>query len=297
MNIPWKKIELEDRDVITSYYTKDPLPSCEGTFANNYLWAPHYPITFAIIHDMLVFCVEEESVSVSFPRGEEVHLKETMEILFQFFKELNQPIQINMVTKSQFERLEALYPDRFQIEHDRDAADYIYESEKLISLAGKKLHAKRNHINKFKAEHPEWTYESIAEENKADCFAMLDEWRHLNECDKDPAKSRELCVTKNAIEHLEDLGLVGGLIRVDGQVVAFSLGEACTDDVFVVHIEKAFGTMQGAYAMINQQFITHEGASFTYVNREEDTGAEGLRKAKLSYYPAYLHEKGIVTFL
>lgn len=86
----------------------------------------------------------------------------------------------------------------------------------------------------------------------------------------------------------------GGLLRVNGDVVAFTMGEPVCDDTLVVHIEKAFPDISGAYAVINQQFAIHEGAGFLYLNREDDVGEEGLRKAKLSYHPAFLVEKGVV---
>ena len=98
-----------------------------------------------------------------------------------------------------------------------------------------------------------------------------------------------------ALKERKELKLKGGLIRAEGRVVAFSLGEPCGKDMFVVHIEKAFSDVRGAYPIINQQFVLHEAADYRYINREEDTGDEGLRKAKLSYDPAFLMEKGLVT--
>ena len=103
-----------------------------------------------------------------------------------------------------------------------------------------------------------------------------------------------MCVALNALRLLEELGLSGGLLRVEGEVVAFTIGEPLNQDTFVVHIEKAFAEIQGAYPMINQQFVEHEAQNYLYVNREEDTGSEGLRKAKLSYRPAFLVQKGLV---
>lgn len=108
-------------------------------------------------------------------------------------------------------------------------------------------------------------------------------------------KCAEMCVTLNALRLYRELELKGGALRVDGEIVAFTIGEELCEDTFVVHIEKAYADVQGAYPMINQQFVEHECTAYQYVNREEDTGAEGLRKAKLSYRPAFLEEKGIVT--
>ena len=104
-----------------------------------------------------------------------------------------------------------------------------------------------------------------------------------------------MCVTMNSLRLFKELELTGGLLRVDGEIAAFTIGEPVCDDTFVVHIEKAFADIQGAYPMINQQFVSHECMDYPYINREEDTGAEGLRKAKLSYRPVFLVEKGVVT--
>ena len=116
----------------------------------------------------------------------------------------------------------------------------------------------------------------------------------LNGCEEDEEKHAEICVTLNYLRLFEELEMRGGALRVDGRIVAFTIGEPVGKDTLVVHIEKAFADIQGAYTMINQQFVEHEGAGFAYINREEDMGEEGLRKAKLSYKPVFLVEKGVV---
>lgn len=294
MDIQWKMIALSDKELIDGFYRQEKLRNCEATFANNYLWAPHYEIRYAVVGGMLVFLSDEASFSVSFPVGAG-DLRKTVDTLLVYFSEKGKPFKMHLVSPAQFEKLEALYPGRFQVAYDRDLADYVYESERLLTLSGKKLHAKRNHINKFKETYPDWQYESITEENTGECLEMAQAWRVLNGCDEDENKHAEFCVTLNALKLRRELGLKGGLLRADGRVVAFTLGEAVGDDTFVVHIEKAYADVQGAYPMINQQFVAHEGAAYRYINREEDTGAEGLRKAKLSYYPDRMLEKGIVT--
>lgn len=295
MNINWKTVEMEDKEIISGYYKEEQSRSCEETFANNYLWEPHYHVRYAVIEDMLVFISgEDNEFSLGFPHGKG-DLKKVILLLCDYFKQNNNPFTMHLVTAEQFNRLEEAFPNQFQIAYDRDAADYIYEAEKLVTLAGKKLHAKRNHINKFKLEHQQWQYEVITKENKEECFQMAAEWCKVNGCNDDPEKKMEFCVTLNALKFMEELELKGGLLRVDGKIAAFSLGEAVSSDTFVVHIEKAFADIQGAYPMINQQFVLHEAEGYTYINREEDMGAEGLRKAKLSYYPIFLQEKGMVT--
>lgn len=294
MEITWKKIALQDKEEIGSYYKKMPVRNCEFTFANNYLWAPFYQIHWGVVKERLVFLSGEGAFSVSFPQGD-TPLGPVVEALLAYFEELGKAFRMHLVSPEQFRELEALYPGKFEIVYDRDKADYVYEREKLLTLSGKKLHGKRNHINKFKGNYPDWSYEPVTAENEEECLELAKRWRILNGCEEDEEKSEELCVTMNALQMREELDLRGGLIRAGGRVVAFSLGEPCGEDMFVVHIEKAYPDVQGAYPMINQQFVEHETEGFPYINREEDTGAEGLRRAKLSYYPVFMMEKGTVT--
>ena len=136
----------------------------------------------------------------------------------------------------------------------------------------------------------------ITDENVEECFQMALKWRNLNGCEDDEEKNSEMCVTLNSLRLYKELNLIGGLLRVGDEIVAFTIGEAVNDDTFVVHIEKAYADIEGAYTMINQQFVEHEIAGkYKYTNREDDVGEEGLRKAKLSYKPVFMVEKGVVT--
>ena len=249
---------------------------------------------FAVIEDALVFRDEGDGFAFSYPAGKDEAVKKALEALMEYCRERKCPFRLYNVTEEHFAQLCGWFPDRFQIRYDRDAADYVYETEKLATLAGKKLHGKRNHINKFKALYPDWSYESLNDDNVEECFQMALKWRNQNGCDDDAEKNAEMCVTLNSLRLYKELGLRGGVLKIGEKIAAFSVGEPLCSDTFVVHIEKAFPDIEGAYPMINQQFVQHECAGYTYVNREEDTGAEGLRKAKLSYRPAFLEEKGIV---
>ena len=292
--IEFRKPELNDRILIQSYFNKYPSRSCERTFANAYLWSRHYKATFAIVHNTLVFRSNLEGESFSYPLGETGDVKAAIDWIMAYTKEKNMPFFLYNVTQCQWEQFYEWYGDSFEIEFNRDVADYVYEREKLATLSGKKLHSKRNHINRFKEMNPNWTYESMSEDNLEDCFQMALRWRQENGCDGDCGKMAEMCVTLNSLRLFKELELVGGVLRMDGEIVAFTIGEAVTEDTFVVHIEKAYADIQGAYPMINQQFVINECQDYQYVNREDDTGSEGLRKAKLSYRPAFLVEKGMV---
>lgn len=295
IEIDFKRPELEDKEIISSYFAKAPSRSCERTFANVYLWSRHYHVKYAIVEDALVFVDDEFELAYAYPAGEPEAVKRALEKLMEYSKEQGVPFKLYNVTEENFAQLEAFYPGRFTVEYDRDEADYVYEREKLDTLAGKKLHGKRNHINKFKSLYEDWSYESLTDDNVEECFQMALKWRNQNGCDEDEEKNAEMCVTLNSLRLYKQLEMVGGMIRVNGQIVAFCIGEPVCDDTFVVHVEKAFPDVEGAYPMINQQFVQHECMDYMYVNREEDTGAEGLRKAKLSYRPVFLVEKGVVT--
>ena len=294
-DITFKRPELEDQEIITSYFEKAPSRSCERTFANVYLWSRRYHVKYAIVEDALVFMDDEYALAYAYPAGDAPAVKCALERLMQYSKDRNVPFRLYNVTPENFAQLEAWYPGRFQIEYDRDEADYVYETEKLSTLAGKKLHGKRNHINKFKSLYEDWNYETLSDDNVEECFQMALKWRNQNGCEEDKEKNAEMCVTLNALRLFQELGMVGGVLRVQGEIAAFCIGEPVCEDTFVVHIEKAFSDVEGAYPMINQQFVQHECQEYQYVNREEDTGAEGLRKAKLSYRPVFLVEKGLVT--
>ena len=275
----FKRAELEDQEIISHYFEHHTSRSCERTFANVYLWSRQYPVKWAIIKNALVFKSEDENhVSFAYPAGAPEDVKNALEEMIEYSKAKGRPFLMYNVTPEYFAQLEEWYPGRFQIEYDRDSADYVYESEKLATLSGKKLHGKRNHIN-----------------NLEECFQMALKWRAENDCEDDDEKRGEMCVALNSLRLFEELHLTGGVLRIDGKVVAFTIGEPICEDTYVVHIEKAYADVQGAYTMINQQFVEHECMNYKYVNREDDTGAEGLRKAKLSYRPAFMVEKGDVT--
>ena len=299
MDISFKKIELEDQEQIDFYLKKKAYRSCDLVFANIYLWSRKYPTQYAIVEDALVFQgkTADGRPSWTFPAGDREQIHRALDVMFQWFKEQQEDIHMHLVQVQEFELLNEWYPDKFEITYDRDIADYVYETEQLITLAGKKLHGKRNHINRFQENNPDRVYESITAENVEDCFQMALKWREQMQCEIDVEKRDEMCVALNTLRLMEELGLKGGILRTEprGEVIAFTMGEQLNPDTFVVHIEKAYAEIQGAYPMINQQFVMHEAQNYKYVNREEDTGSEGLRRAKLSYRPEFLVEKGRVT--
>ena len=150
--IQFKRAELEDKEIISRYFSHHTSRSCERTFANVYLWSRQYPVKWAIVENTLVFKSEDENhLAFAYPAGEASDVRRALEWLKKYCSEREAPFRMYNLTPDNFAQLEAWYPGRFRIEYDRDSADYVYESEKLATLSGKKLHGKRNHINKFKA--------------------------------------------------------------------------------------------------------------------------------------------------
>ena len=237
----FKRPELEDREIISSYFEKAPSRSCERTFVNVYLWSRHYKVKYAVIEDALVFMSEDNGLAFSYPAGEPDNVRKALEFLMEYSGEKGCPFVLYNVTPEMFAQLETWYPGRFEVEYDRDIADYVYESEKLAALAGKKLHGKRNHINKFKNLYPDWTYEQLSDSNVEDCFQMALKWRNQNGCEDDPEKNAEMCVTLNSLRLYKELGLRGGVLKIGERIVAFTVGEPLCSDTFVVHMEARQG--------------------------------------------------------
>lgn len=283
-------ISLDDRDWINEKLKEDNLDACEYTFANNFIWAKGYNVQVGSAYGCGVIRYrEQEHFQYSFPFG-----NGNKQAMIGHIKKIcavhGCRLRIYPVTEDNRLKLLEWFPGEFEIYSNRDDFDYVYTVEKLSSLKGKKLHGKRNHIARF-MDDGDWHYEQMTKENITECRRMAKEWISLRAEKWNDEMEQEIEVLEVAFSNFEVLGLRGGVLYKDDKIVAFTLGEPLNKETFVVHFEKAFPDLQGAYPMINQQFVLHEAQDFMYVNREEDTGDLGLRKAKLSYYPDILLKK------
>lgn len=191
--------------------------------------------------------------------------------------------------------LEQMFPGTFAFFEKRDSFDYIYLSSSLAALSGKALHSKKNHVNKFlKTYGGDFSVEDIFPGNFDACLELNRKWcRRLRS--EDPAAPHceddgESCAVKRTLENYEALGCRGILLRVGGKPAAFTIGTSVRDNLFVIHFEKALTEYEGAFAAVNY-FFAKKLTAYQYINREEDMGIEGLRRAKLSYLPAILYRK------
>lgn len=284
--IHFRPVTIEDKQWITPIFRQSGRMEAEYTFGNLFIWQKAFHIVSAHIDGCYVSKNIGKRISYGFPIGN----GDKKMILEELRKDAgDQPFVLHGINKDSIEQLNLLYPNQFNFIPIRDSFDYLYETEKLITLSGKKLHGKRNHLNRFMENN--WSYEPITGENISLCKEMSDDWYRLYSEQKDDSLEEEKQAVSLAFANFEQLGLAGGLIKVDGKIVAYTMGEPINDKAYNIHIEKAYAEINGAYTAINQQFLKNHCASYLYVNREEDMGQEGLRKAKLSYHPYMLLEK------
>ena len=257
---------------------------CEFCFGNVYAWAQRYGTEIA--HCRGFFVARNRSKMYSLPQGPG-DLNEILPLLRADARAHGVPLAFFGVTSGDMPRLEAACPGALRYESDRAYADYIYRREDLAALAGKKYHQKRNHIARFERGNA-WDSEPITAGSLHECLAMEHRWLAGNP-GKDP-NGDELRALERCFAHYEAFGFRGMLLRAGGRAVAFTLGEELNGHCFCTHFEKALPEAPGAYQVINQCFA-EALKDYEFINREEDLGDDGLRRAKLSYYPAYLLEK------
>lgn len=287
--LSFNPIQLSDKKAFDKIVKPLNSPLCAHCFADLFIWRYTYDNQI-LIKDDFVFIKQRNGLSTfySFPLGNG-DIKNAIETLKHDALERNVPFVLGGINEQQFNQLNEAFPNKFEYSEQRDNEDYIYDSESLITLSGKKLHSKRNFVNRFKSENDgRWNYENITKENIHEVFDF-----HLSWCDSDSNESKkdlsnETCAISLAFKNFDELEFKGGLLRLDGKIIAFTIGSRANEDMFVVHIEKADRNIQGSYQMINNQFAINNFEGIKYINREEDLGKEGLRKAKLSYYPAMM---------
>ncbi len=288
--IQFKGLSFSDREWFTQRMLEDDRQACEYSFANNYLWSDIYGVEMAKEQGCLILRFQDQDTccyTIPIGAGDR---KGALDALLALERAQGRPVVLNTLVKADLEWLGHNYPGQYEVETNRDDYDYVYSTEKLSTLAGRKFHGKRNHIARFK-DGNNWHYREMIPDDAGECMRLLDLWKESAAEKWNDEMENELHINRIALRNLADLVLDGGMLYKGQKLVAFSIGEPLNTDTYVVHIEKALASVQGAYPMINQQFVLHNCQNYKYVNREEDTGEEGLRKAKLSYQPEFLVEK------
>ena len=296
--IPFQSPQLSDKAWVDQLLHAADYRGCEYNFTNLYTWKDAYQYQIAQVDGFLtVRLCGSLGCSYLYPAGRG-DIASALRALREDAAGQGEPLRLVCLTPRQMEELDRLFPGAFAYEADRPGYDYLYTIDRLADLGGKKLHAKRNHIHRFEEAYPDWAFEPITPDSLPECLAMDREWYRRSMVREGAAEEKDLgdegVALRLAIDHYAELGLEGGLIRVEGQVVAFTMGDPLCSDTYDVHFEKAYGEMQGAYAIINREFarwVRDNHPDVRYLNREDDMGVPGLRKAKESYYPDLMVEK------
>ena len=290
--IDFHRLTPEYREQYTRLLLQSGERGCEYSFANLNLWG-RQRIAFQGNH-VLLFSQYGQRCIYLFPLGTG-DLKPALDAVLDDARQRGLSCRIASMTQPECELLERLYPGRFRFHPDRDSFDYVYRIEDLATLRGKRYQSRRNFVNRFHAAHPDCQALPLNSATAPAAREMVERWfaeRSREEPDMDfHLEQTALC---RAFRHMEDYALEGLVLMEQGQVIAMTMGSFLSEDTFDIHFEKALDREDGSYAAIAQAFAHHLREKYPqlqYLNREDDMGIPGLRKAKLSLHPDHMVEK------
>ena len=292
-------ITLDVKPLIDSYTKPWMLECSDLSFTNLFIWGMDGKMQYAEKDNVLFIKLHFSSVPMylwaPIPKyGMEVDYKKAILDGIEYMKNAGVEPTYRSVWTPFRDKIMETCPELYSMPTDI-AWDYVYSRESLSTLKGKKLHGKRNHINKFLSKYPDYEYKRLTPEMVEDCIALYDKW--IMEKNEETAKTlqTEKRSVLRALNNMEDLGLVGGTIYIDNKLCAFTVGERLHPHMQLIHIEKGDTNYDGIFPMINQQYVLHECSDVELINREEDMGVEGMRKAKRSYQPIKMIEKHLIS--
>ncbi len=287
--IDFKPFTPNDKALYESYYANGTERTCMYSFANLYAWGKQ---SFAIIDNQMVMLSQFGNHFVyPFPLGNNIN-KSILDAVIEDSKARGIPCRFGYMPESAKTMLEQFYPDEFDILYKETSLDYVYDINDLADLKGRKFHSKRNHVHKFHNVFPNYSIVQITNDNIITVRKMLEKWysEHIDANPDEMFESERRAVDRS-LSAFEALELDGIMILNGDDVLAMTLGSRITQSTFDVHYEKALYTSNGTYSAINQkfaQYLRNKYPELKFIDREEDMGDEGLRKAKLSYYPHHM---------
>jgi hypothetical protein len=286
----FKPLEIGDREFIHPRLWAYQPTTSELTFTNLFIWRGHYRLSWCLAEDCLVFLSDSSSGPWFFPPISPSPRVDLCRRLLAWLKETRGSSDPHFARADRRLR-EELFPDgSFVDTADRDHFDYVYQTSTLIQLAGRDYQQKRNHLNSFQRSHRH-TSEPLTPGHLAACLDLAQKWCEIRRCEEDLNLMEEWEAVQEALVHFQDLDLTGCAVFVEDRLEAFTVGEKLNADTAVIHVEKANPEIRGLYAAINQSYLEQAWQDIPWVNREQDLGEPGLRKAKLSYHPHHLEEK------
>ena len=296
--IDFQRLTFAQKDAYEAILFHVPARGCEYSFANLHLWGRQLA---AFRHGCVAFFSHYYGRSVyPYPIGEG-DKRAVLEEIIQDARERGIPCRISGMTEADRAELEAWFPGKFHIRSSRDFFDYVYAIDDLADLKGRKFQKKRNHANRFRAEHPQYEVVPLTACNMDLARHMINDW-YTKRMKEDPEGDYllENIALARACQKYSELGMEGILLMDGGQVLAVTMGSRMGADTFDVHFEKAREDVDGAYTVVNQEFARYLRLKHPHIaclDREDDMGLEGLRKAKLSYNPHHMVEKYKATLV
>lgn len=294
----FKPLELDDKATFDKFFREFPPEVSELTFTNLFIWRGVYHPRWAIISECLciVSCPPNKSMFFYSPIG--LNPLGAIKEISRNFRNNRPSLRFERIPEPLAKEVEKTADLKVRIAYDRANCDYLYEIDALVALSGSKLKDKRKKYNRFLQQYPQYEYKTCETILVEDCRKIQEKWYSSMVLNDDPSLEAEHIAVEQAFDHHEELGFDGGVIFVDGKPIAFTLGEALNPNTVVIHIEKADLAFEGSYQAINQMFLERStcAAKKVYVNREQDLGLPGLRRAKQSYNPVKLVGKYIVEF-
>ena len=292
MMIPFEKISIDQKNWLNEYLHRMDKRCCEYSFVNLYLWGRK---RVAELNGFLLLQAQYDRRSVYlYPVGKG-DIKVVLDAIIHDASVRGIPCCLASMTEEDCRQVEELYPGAFRIYCERNSYDYIYAIDDLADLRGRKFQKKRNHLNRFEQEHPDAKILPLDEQMLEAAHILAQKWYEERiSMDPDGDYHLEKIALERAFNHYWELDLEGVALMEQGNIMAFAMGSRLNGDTFDIHFEKALGTSDGTYAAINRGFaryLREKYPELRWLNREDDMGIEGLRKAKLSYNPDHMVEK------
>ena len=291
MNLNFKPVEAEDLEKLNPFFCKRPNKTCDSVFLDSFIWREYYNVRYAVSDNKAILWLMDldGKTGSAMPICSEEDLEYYFWKLVEYFNtELKAPLYINLADEEAVEQLGLKnMPDKFKITEQVDLKDYLYDGNAMRTLSGKKLHKKKNHLNAFKREYEgRYEYRRWCCSDRGDVWKFLDRWREEKGEEVEEHLDYEVRGIHEILKNCSLLNVRMSGVYIDGHLEAFTIGSYNPlEQMAVIHIEKANPEIRGLYQFINQQFLIEEFPEAVLINREDDLGLEGLRKAKLSYNP------------
>lgn len=289
----FKPLELSQKPLFDEFVLHHGFRHSEASFSNMYTWQEAWDIEMATEGGALFISmysdVYKPFLLPPYLKDQDESIAPYMELCEEYMTKKNGVFYLKCATPGMVEKIKQDCGGRYTFAYDEYNTEYVYNAKDLIELSGKKYHSKRNHINAFLRSYDS-EFDLYDDKYRDECIALQEGWAADKDADPREAEEEMLSITK-ALDHWKELNFKGCVVKIAGEVVAFSFGEQISGDTAIIHIEKARTDINGLFTYVNNAFVSNVWNHYTYINRAEDMGVPGIRKAKQSYHPAFMLEK------